>query len=182
MRRLGSTSSNEASCHAPSLVRALLASGLLAACATRAPQPTTPVLAPPAAVPAVPTVTRGEFTIAANKLDTWNAVGQIVVRTPGATYEGRAQMLDLYSVRYHDLPLLLITRSLLLSDTVRQTTTLVTARTRDGKPIDNDASAELLALLERELPAQIEKDRAIQAAEAAAKKAKASKSKPRKKK
>ena len=125
-------------------------------------------------------MTRGEFTIAATKLDAWNAVGQIVVNTPGATYEGRSQMLDLYTVRYHDRPFLLITRALLLSDTVRDTTTLVTARTRDGKPIDSAASVELLALLQRELPAQIEKDRATQAAaaaEAAAKKAKRSKPK-----
>ncbi|MFL6591795.1 MAG: hypothetical protein ACJ8GK_03695 [Luteimonas sp.] len=168
----------------PVAALALCVAALLGACRTHppAPAPAPPTAPSPTAVAAV--TTRGEFTVAATKLDAWNAVGQIVVRTPGATYEGRSQMLDLYTVRYRDQPFLLVTRALLLSDTIRDTTTLVTARTLDGKPIDSDASAELLALLQRELPAQIEKDRAAQAAEAAAKKAKseASKAKPRKKK
>ena len=159
---------------------ALCAAMLLGACRTHPPPPQPP---PPAPLPAAaPTSTRGEFTIAATKLDAWNAVGQVVVRTPGVTYEGRSQMLDLYTVRYHGQPFLLVTRALLLSDTIHDTTTLVTARTLAGKPIDSDASAELLALLQHELPAQIEKDRAIQAADAAAKKAEASKSKSRRKK
>ena len=156
---------------------ALCAAVLLGACRTHPPQRTPPSPLPLPA--AAPTTTRGEFTIAATKLDAWNAVGQIVVRTPGATYEGRSQMLDLYTVRYHDQPFLLVTRALLLSDTIRDTTTLVTARTLAGKPIDSDASAELLALLQRELPAQIEKDRAIQAAEAATKKAESKTPKPK---
>lgn len=176
MRKLGSWRANASPGDVLAATGALLVACLFAACATRAPQPTAPAPPPAApAAPAVPTVTRGEFNIAANKLDTWNAVGQIVVRTPDAIYEGRAQMLDLYSVRYHGQPFLLITRALPLSDTIRHTTTLVTARTPDGKPIDSDASAELLALLQRELPAQIETDRATQAAEAASKKAKARK-------
>jgi len=170
VRGLGSWRANAGFGEASTAIGALLVACLLAACVTRAPQPAAPALPPTApAAPAVPDVTRGEFNIAANKLDTWNAVGQIIVRTPGAIYEGRAQMLDLYSVRYHGQPFLLITRALLLSDTISQTTTLVTARTPDGKPIDSDASANLLALLQRELPAQIDKDRATQAAEAAAK-------------
>lgn len=162
-------------------VVALVAAGLFGACRTHVPTPAPPA---PVVAPVVPTTTRGEFTIAATKLDAWNAVGQIVVNTPGATYEGRSQMLDLYTVRYHDQPFLVVTRALLLSDTLKETTTLVTARTLSGKPIDNDASAELLALLQRALPAQIEKDRIRQAADAAAKKAKAKapKSKHRKKK
>jgi len=174
MRELGSWRANASPGDVLAATGVLLVACLFAACATRAPQPTAPVL-PPAAppAPAVPTVTRGEFNIAASKLDTWNAVGQIIVRTPDAIYEGRAQMLDLYSVNYRGQSFLLITRALLLSDTIKQTTTLVTARTPDGKPIDSDASAALLALLQRELPAQIEQDRATQAAEAAAKKAKA---------
>jgi hypothetical protein len=146
----------------------------LAACTTPAPKPVTP----PASAPvAAPTTTRGEFTIPATKLDAWNAIGQIVVNTNGVLYEGRSQMLDLYTVRFHDQPFLLITRALLLSDTIKDTTTLVTARTLDGKPIDSDASAELLALLQQQLPAQIEKDRAKQAADAAAAKAAAKKAK-----
>ena len=110
-------------------------------------------------------------------LDTWNAVGQIAVRTNGVTYESRAQMLGLYSLRYRDEPLLVFTRALLLSDTLRNTTTLVTATSPAGKPIDSDAAAELLALLQRELPAEIERVRATQAEEKKAKARKANKKK-----
>lgn len=156
-----------------------LALCVLGACRTTPP---TPAPVPASAPAAVPGATRGEFTIAATKLDAWNAVGQIVVNTNGVVYEGRSQMLDLYTVRYRDQPFLLLTRALLLSDTIKDTTTLVTARTLDGKPIDSDASADLLALLQQALPAQIQKDRAKQAADAqaakdAAKKAKHGKSK-----
>ena len=119
--------------------------------------------------PAPPTSTRGAFNIEADRLDTWNAVGQIVVRTPGVEYEGRSQMLGLYTVRYRGVPFLLLTRALLLDDTIRATTTRVTAATPEGKPIDNEASADLLAWLQRELPAEIESVRIRQAAEAKAK-------------
>ena len=157
----------------------------LTSCTTRAPVHEAPAPAPASSTTSiVPTVTRGEFTVAANKLDTWNAIGQIVVRTPGVEYQGRAQMLDLYTVRYRGQPFLLIARALPLSDTVRNTTTLVTAGTSTGKPIDSDASADLLALLQRELPAEIVRVRATQAAEAAARKVrlKKPKSKPGRKK
>ena len=97
-------------------------------------------------------------------------------------YEGRAQMLDLYTVRYRGVPFLLLTKALLLSDSIRKTTTRVTAATSDGKPIDDPASADLLALLQQELPAEIESVRARQAAEAREKKAKAQKAKKKKKK
>jgi hypothetical protein len=163
----------------------LLVSGLCAvtACSTRAPvheAPASRASAPGSSVTSiVPDVTRGEFTVSANKLDTWNAIGQIVVHTPGVEYDGRSQMLDLYTVRYRGQPFLLITRALLLSDTVRNTTTLVTARTSTGKPIDSDASADLLARLQRELPAEIARVRATQAAEAAASKVKPGKPKSR---
>jgi len=180
MRRLGSWRASAGPGDVLAATGTMLLACLLASCATRAPQPTAPVMPSTAPVaPAVPNVTRGEFNIAANKLDTWNGVGQIIVRTSGVIYEGRAQMLDLYSVNYRGQSFLLITRPLLLSDTIRQTTTLVTARTPDGKPIDTDASAELLALLQRELPAQIETDRATQAAEAAAKAKAKDKKKPK---
>jgi hypothetical protein len=130
--------------------------------------------------PAPATATRGAFTIEAEELDTWNAVGQIVVRTPGVEYEGRSQMLDLYTVRYRGVPFLLITRAMLLSDTIKRTTTQVTATTRAGKPIDHDAVVELLELLQRELPAEIADVRRRQAEEAKAKKA-AEKTKKKKK-
>lgn len=124
-----------------------------------------------------PTATRGEFTIEADKLDTWNAVGQIAVRTPGVEYQGRAQMLDLYVLRYRGEEFMVLTKALPTSETIKRLTTKVTATTPAGKPIDNDAVAELLALLQRELPAEIGIVRATQAAE---KKAKAKSSKKKK--
>jgi hypothetical protein len=180
--RTHGTSERKAACSSDrKAVWCLILACALAACTTHAPvREPAQIPSPGEPLPArTATVTRGEFAIAAGKLDTWNAVGQIVVRTSGATYEGRSQMLDLYSVRFRGQPFLLITRALLLSDTIKETTTLVTARTMDGKPIDSDASAALLALLQQELPAEIERVRATQAAEAQASKARSKKSKPK---
>lgn len=138
---------------------------LLAACATRAPTPSPqPLPAPP------PAATRGEFTIEAVPLDVWNAIGDIVVRTPQAGYDSRAQMLGLYAVHYRGQQFLLLARALPLSNEIRVLTTGVTARTPDGAPIDSDASADLLAVVQRELPAEIERVHArLAAADAAAK-------------
>jgi len=160
----------------------LLSITLLAGCKTqpKAPEPEPPT---PVAEPAPPTVTRGEFTLEADKLDTWNAVGQIMVNTPGLEYVGRAQMLDLYDVRYRGEEILVLTKALLLSDTIKKTTTRVTATSKAGKPVDSDAAADLLALLQRQLPEMIIQVQKRQAEEAKAKKkAKAKKSKKAKKK
>ena len=161
---------------APGLSRLalLLLATCIAGCATRAPAPEAPEIELPAVVP---TVTRGEFTLEADKLDTWNAVGQILVNTPGVEYEGRSQMLDLYTVRYRGEEFLVLTKALLLSDTIRKTTTRVTATTQDGKPIDSDAAADVLAQLQKKLPDEIVSVRAKQAAEAEAKRAAAAKGK-----
>lgn len=162
-------------CRLHALRWACVLTGLaLAACGTPAPKPEPP--AEPV-VPAPPTVTRGEFTLEADKLDTWNAVGQIVVNTPGLEYIGRSQMMDLYTVRYRGEEFLLLTKALLLSDTIKRTTTRVTATTRDGKPIDHEAAAELLAQLQQKLPEAIADVRVKQAAEEAAKRAAKAKTK-----
>jgi hypothetical protein len=118
------------------------------------PAPAVEAVAAPAA-PAPLTATRGEFHIEADKNDTWNAVGQIVVNTPGVRMDGRAQMLDMYALHYRGVDFLVMTKALVLSDTIRTITTRVTATTPAGKPIDTDATAELLALLEEQLPAAI---------------------------
>jgi hypothetical protein len=157
---------------------------VLAACATPVPPP------PPAPIvlqSLPPTVTRGEFTIHAIPLDVWNAIGQIVVRTPQAGYDSRSQMLGLYSVRYKDQPLLILAHGLPLSDTVHELTTQVTAKSTVGTPVDSDTVADLLLLLQQQLPAEIEQVHARQlamdaAAAAAAKKAKAHKRNSRRKK
>lgn len=155
---------------------AILLALLAAGCRTPG-KPVMEEVAPPAGIVVTPTTTRGEFTIEADKLDTWNAVGQIAVRTPGVEYEGRAQMLDLYVLRYRGVEFLVLTKALPASETITRLTTKVTATTPAGKPIDDDAVAELLALFQRELPTEIESVRARQAAE---KKAKAKGSKKKK--
>ena len=143
---------------------------LLTAAANLAACRTAPVVQPPppAAAPPPPlTATRGEFLIEAGALDTWNAVGQIAVRTRGVTYEGRAQMLGLYALRYRGESLMVLTRPLLASETAGRLTTRVTATSAGGKLVDSEAAAELLALLQRELPDEIESVRKRQAAEKA---------------
>jgi hypothetical protein len=152
---------------------------LLAACATRAPAPAT---APPAAAAPAPTTTRGQFTIQAVPLDVWNAIGDIVVRTPQAAYDSRSRMLGLYSVRYRGQPLLVVAHALPLSDTVRVLTTEVTAKSPAGAAVDSDVAAALLAILQRELPAEIERVHARQAAADAADARKAKPHGPAKKK
>ena len=129
-----------------------------------------------------PTITRGQFDIEADKLDTWNAVGHIVVNTPGVEYEGRSQMLDMYTLRYRGVEFLVLTKALLLSDTIRKTTTRVTATTAEGKPIDTGATADLLAMLQEKLPEAIKDVQVRQQTEAEAKKQKAKKKSKKKKK
>lgn len=155
---------------------------LATACRTREPVVDVPTPPPSATPPLVtaPAKTRGEFTIEADKLDTWNAVGQIAVRTPGVEYHGRAQMLDLYSLRYRGVDFFVLTKALPAAQTGNRITTKVTATTPAGKPIDHDATADLLALFQRELPAEIRSVRARQAAERSAPKAK-TKPKPKQK-
>lgn len=161
------------------LLPLLLFAFVVAGCRT-APEPAEPAPAV-AEAPAPPTVTRGEFAIEADKLDTWNAIGQIAVRTPGVHYEGRAQMLDLYALRYGGAQFMVLTKAVPAADSPGRLTTRVTATTPAGKPIDHDAVAQLLALFQRELPAEITRVRAQQAAEkAAAQRAKAQKARKRK--
>jgi len=141
---------------------------VLASCRTApsnessAAPPSAPIERPTAPV----TVTRGEFTLAADKLDVWNAVGQIVVNARGVEYLGRAQMLDLYSLRYRGVEFLVLTKAMTAAETGNRTRTRVTATTLAGKPIDNDATADVLGLLERALPAEVERVRAMQKAPA----------------
>ena len=145
----------------------------LAACAQR-PRPS----APPAIAAHVPQAARPRFTVEASKNDTWNAVGQILVRTPGVEYDGRAQMLGLYAIRYRGEPLMVLTQALPLSDAITRTTTEVTVTPRKEPPVGYDNAAALFALLERALPAELDSVRARFAAEKQAKE----KAKTRKKK
>lgn len=100
--------------------------------------------------------------------NTWNAVGQVLVRTPGVTFDGRSQMMGLNAVRFRGEPLLVLTRALPLSDAITTLTTEVTVKTPDGTPVHGNDAAELLAAVERELPAEIERVKAGLAAQAVA--------------
>lgn len=106
---------------------------------------------------AAPDATPLRFTVEAGMNDTWNAVGQILIRTPGVVYEGRAQMLGLHAIRYRGEPLLLLTRGLPLSGTIRTLTTEVAVTAPDGSLMRSDGAAELLVVIERALPAEIER-------------------------
>ena len=107
--------------------------------------------------PAVASAPVSDFTITAGMLDTWNAVGQVLVRTDGVTYEGRAQMLGLYDVRYRGERFLVLTRALALTSD-RQMTTRVAVALQDGKPDGSDAAIELLGLLQARLPEELRLD------------------------
>ena len=151
----------------------------LTGCAQQPPKPTPePAVAAPAIEP-----TPLRFNIEAGMNDTWNAVGQILVRTPGVTYDGRAQMMGLNAIRYRGEALMLLTRALPISDTIKTLTTEVTVTTTRGSAMHSEGAAELLALLARELPAEIESVKAgLAAQKLAAQKEAKQKSKAKKKK
>lgn len=117
-----------------------------------------PVTGERPAVPGAPSTAdarRGEFAVPASMLDTWNAVGQILVRQDGVTYEGRSQMLGLYSVRYRGERFLILTRARVLEKPTDGMLTRVGAAQQDGKPNGSAAAVELLGLLRQQLPAEI---------------------------
>jgi hypothetical protein len=125
----------------------------IAGCSTVPPVHVEP---PPIVIEAPPPAS--DFTIAADMLDTWNAVGQILVRTDGATYEGRAQMLGLYDVLYRGERFLVLTRALALTGKDQGAATRVSVVLPDGKPDANAAAIELLGVLQARLPEEIRLD------------------------
>ena len=120
----------------------------LAGCASVTPTPDQ-------AEPAQPSLEDTRFTIPATSLDTWNAVGQLLVRMDGVVYEGRSQKLGLYAVRYRDAPFLVLTRARVLEDPHGPVLTEVSAVLPDGKPNVSLAAADLLDALEQRLPAEL---------------------------
>ncbi len=118
-----------------------------------------------------------DFTIAAGMLDTWNAIGQILVHVDGLTYEGRSQMLGLYDVQYRDERFMILTRALVLTSAGQAITTKVSAVLRDGKPDSHAPAIEVLGLLQARLPDEFA---LIKADAAKASAAKASHPQPRK--
>jgi len=113
------------------------------------PQPTPSV----AVIPVPPPATN--FVIAASELDTWNAVGQILVRLDGVTYKGRSQKLGLYAVDYRGESSLVLTRALEASAEVHTLTTDVRVALENGKRNSSAASVELLGLLQDRMTAEL---------------------------
>lgn len=130
---------------------ATLVLALATACRSLPPtdEPTAP--RPPPTAEVAP----GRFAIPASMLDTWNAVGQIVVRLDGVTYQGRSQMLGLYDVRYRGEHFLIVTRARVMQAPTDGMLTEVGALQQDGKPNDSAAAVELLRLLQQRLPAEL---------------------------
>ena len=120
---------------------------LVAGCTSTPRKQTTP--------PAVVVPPHAHFNIAASELDTWNAVGQLLVRMDGVTYEGRAQKLGLYAVEYRGEKFLIFTRALLLSSEIKNLTTEVRTALQNGKPNSSAPAIELLGLLQARLPAEL---------------------------
>ena len=100
-----------------------------------------------------------EFVFADNLNDTWNTVGQILVRLPEVEYESRAQIMGLYTVRYRGETLLVRTQALVLEQPSDGVRTRVAALSMDGTPNASAKAHELLAVLEQRLPLEIEKYR-----------------------
>jgi uncharacterized protein YceK len=126
---------------------------LLAGCASVAKRQR--AATPPPAASAV----TGEFTVADNMLDTWNTIGQILVRTDGVDYESRAQMLGIYAVRYRGRQFLIRTQALVLQAPGGRMLTRVLALGLEGKPDRSEAAVDLLGQLQRRIPAEIGKYR-----------------------
>lgn len=105
--------------------------------------------------PKPPSIEDSRFTIPATNLDTWNAVGQLLVRMEGVVYEGRSQKLGLYAIRYRDASFLVLTKARLLEDPHGPVLTEVSAVLPDGKPNVTVAAVALLDALERRLPAEL---------------------------
>ncbi|MEO8002643.1 MAG: hypothetical protein ABI644_12265 [Arenimonas sp.] len=135
----------------PRLISLVAAVSLIAGCSSTLPPKK---VAQPAVVIDVP-APPSKFNVAAGELDTWNAIGQLLVRMDGVTYEGRAQKLGLYAVTYRGEKFLLLTHALWLSSEIKVTTTEVRAALQDGKPNSSAPAIELLGLLQARLPAEL---------------------------
>lgn len=119
-------------------------------CATTPPPPPPPppvVYVPPPA---------SDFIIEAGMLDTWNAVGEILVRLDGVSYQGRSQMMGLYDLRFRGERFLVVTHAMTMTKPTDTISTQVRVATPDGKPDDSPAATDLLDMLHSRLPAELQ--------------------------
>lgn len=122
---------------------------VLGACSTTPKQPTTS----PQAYAAIPN-DGNEFVVAETMNDTWNTVGQVLVSVDGVVYEGRAQMLGLYIVRYRGEPFLVRTQALLATAAAPGVRTRVDALNSSGAPLRTAATSALLGILAQRVPVE----------------------------
>ncbi|HZW18536.1 hypothetical protein [Luteimonas lutimaris] len=127
------------------VVPALAFALALAGC-HRAPRPTPP--------PPIPD-DGGAFTVAESMLDTWNTIGQVLVRLDGVEYLGRAQMLGLYDVNYRGEHFLVRARALPLETAGQGLRTHVDALARQGGAYRSEASFDLLQQLAQTVPVEV---------------------------
>ncbi|UNK48945.1 hypothetical protein MNR01_14555 [Lysobacter sp. S4-A87] len=128
---------------------------LVAGCGSTPPTVEPPAPPTPSEADRAVDAGRGEFTVAAGMNDTWNAVGQILIRLDGVTYEMRAQMLGIYTVRYRGERFIILTRALLANSERKGLATEVGALWLDGKPNNSPAALDLLKQLQRRLPDEL---------------------------
>lgn len=125
---------------------------LVAACHSVPPPSVEPLAPAPATLPA----DAGAFALRGiTRLDAWNAVGQILVRTPGVAYQGRSQMLGIYDVRYRSESFLIVTRGRVMQAPTDGMVTVVTALGTDGSPYASEATVELLGVLQQRMPDEL---------------------------
>jgi len=124
---------------------AALAFALALAGCHREPRPTPP--------PPIPE-DGGAFTVGESMLDTWNTIGQVLVRLEGVEYLGRAQMLGLYDVNYRGEHFLLRARALPLEAAGQGLRAHVDVLAPQGGAYRSDASFVLLQQLAQRVPVE----------------------------
>lgn len=110
---------------------------------------------PPPVVVEAPSVDTGEFIVAESMLDTWNTIGKILVRLDGVAYEGRSQMLGLYTVRYRGEPFLIRAQAVAIDALSPGMRTRVGALDTQGKPFDGANAVALLRILAEQVPREV---------------------------
>lgn len=122
---------------------------IVAACAGIGKRPVAPV------VIEAPPVDTGEFVVAESMLDTWNTIGKILVGLDGVTYEGRSQMLGLYTVRYRGDAFLISTQAVAIDALSSAMRTRVGALDTQGKPFSGANAVALLRILAERVPREV---------------------------
>ncbi len=109
----------------------------------------------PVAAPAPLPPDGGAFVVGESMLDTWNTIGQVLVGLDGVEYEGRAQMLGLYAVRYRGEAFLVRARALPIEAPGQGLRTRVDALgPAGGRLLESAAAAELLRTLAQRVPVE----------------------------